>query len=223
MAQRNTATVGSAVPAEHVPLVSVWQHVGPEQYPAEWFQALVKRELPGGVLFLSREVRDDRRHVMVVTEGQLCLPGGSCLQWVRYCDPSSVDDCLAQSILRVTRDCASFVEVSSFAACFSATRCNACVILFFSSFGGVHCDCQLANVVMHDNFAAEPVQANGSGLTDVAAQQFLTAFAAVLPPGSPSPDSLAGLATWLDCNCFNQVVRDVSEAIPAANRIAPQP
>jgi hypothetical protein len=134
MAQRNTATVGS-VPSEHVPLVSVWQHVGPEQYPAEWFQALVKRELPGGVLFLSREVRDDRRHVMVVTEGQLCLPGGSCLQWGRYCDPSSVDDCLAQSILRVTRDCASFVEVSSFAACFSAMRCNACVIFFFFRLG----------------------------------------------------------------------------------------
>ena len=102
----------SAGPAPAAFALVDWQHIGPEPYSADWFQAIVKRELPGGMVLLHREVREDRRHVKNVKEGQLNLPGGSSLQWGRYLDPSSVDDCLAQSILRVTQpDGALFIEV----------------------------------------------------------------------------------------------------------------
>ncbi len=85
------------------------------------------------------------------------------------------------------------------------------------------CVDQLANVVLHDNFAADPVQAIGPGLASVAAQHFLAAVAALPSPGQHTPDSVATLATWLNCDLLKQVARDISEALPAANPLSSHP
>ncbi len=87
-------------------------------------------------------------------------------------------------------------------------------------------DFQLANVTLHDCFATEPVEAHGPGLVCDAAQHFMAAVAAAIPPGPNAPpclDTLMQLAAWLNCELLATVAKDISEALPTPSAAAARP